>query len=412
MNIPNILQGKGDPFCQEMHQIKLTENEIRRECGDPKGNSYDMVCCKLGKEEKLGKRKCDSDDTSKKCSRQGGIFKGDCDTIENENVKTTPSCTCCVEKQKKCSPKDEYEDKHGFCVEKRKYCVKAGGIHIRNGCDCKKSTGKTHLCYKEKFHWCYEGDCGAEFWADHYPICGLDRQSPIDIISADAVAVRGVVTPKADPFVFTLWDDTPNSMTLVNNGHSVTCYWNDAAKPSVEGGGLGTDYILAQFHFHWGSDSTKGSEHLIDGKAFPIELHMVHYKASYGSLGEAVKYGDGLAVLGVMMEVGDENDALAPIIKGLSDVVVAKTETEIQYDMPLKPFLPANTDSFYRYLGSLTTPGCNEVVVWTVFKEPLYLSETQLEEFRTLLDSKSKPIVDNFRPVQPLNDRTITVYGP
>lgn len=37
---------------------------------------------------------------------------------------------------------------------------------------------------------------------------------------------------------------------------------------------------------------------------------------------------------------------------------------------------------YYRYLGSLTTPGCDEKVVWTVFAEPIQLHMDQVHRAR------------------------------
>lgn len=39
-----------------------------------------------------------------------------------------------------------------------------------------------------------------------------------------------------------------------------------------------------------------------------------------------------------------------------------------------------NLTSYYRYKGSLTTPGCTESVIWTLFENPIPLS---MEQVRT-----------------------------
>ena len=43
------------------------------------------------------------------------------------------------------------------------------------------------------------------------------------------------------------------------------------------GGPLQNEYKIENFHFHWGSDNSCGSEHLLEGKSFAAEVHVVHY---------------------------------------------------------------------------------------------------------------------------------------
>lgn len=38
--------------------------------------------------------------------------------------------------------------------------------------------------------------------------------------------------------------------------------------------------------------------------------------------------------------------------------------------------------NYYRYKGSLTTPGCTESVVWTVFETPIPLSKAQVRQLK------------------------------
>jgi carbonic anhydrase len=92
----------------------------------------------------------------------------------------------------------------------------------------------------------------------------------------------------------------PDSTTVRNDGHgfAMSLNFNDGTKLSIHGGPLGNEtYYLHDFHIHW------GSEHTLNGKVFDAELHLVHYNAKYGDLKTAIGMSDGLAVLGVFLEV-------------------------------------------------------------------------------------------------------------
>nr|B8V7P3.1 RecName: Full=Putative carbonic anhydrase; AltName: Full=Carbonate dehydratase [Acropora millepora] len=65
---------------------------------------------------------------------------------------------------------------------------------------------------------------------------------------------------------------------------------------------------------------------------------------------------------------------------------------------------------YYTYKGSLTTPICSENVTWLIVKPRLPATNNMMRKFRRLETpaGKNPPLMcDNFRPVQPLNGRTV-----
>lgn len=212
------------------------------------------------------------------------------------------------------------------------------------------------------------------------------------------------------PIKFTNYEVVPTKQTITNNGHSVTITYESTDTPQISNGGLPDDgpYNLAQWHLHWGSDSTQGSEHTINSVKYPMELHLVHYKRVYDSLTNAIQHSDGLAVLGVMFEIGKEdNPALAPLMAQINTITTNGGTADQTDFYAFSSLIPKDYTSFYRYSGGLTTPTCNEIVTWTVFTDTLKISEAQLTTLRTLQDAAGAPIQDNYRPVQPINKRIV-----
>jgi len=248
--------------------------------------------------------------------------------------------------------------------------------------------------------WGYKPTNGPAKWADEFPAGAGKRQSPIDIVTKDAVydsKLQGNAPLKINY--------TPETnMQVKNTGHSINAVIK--AKSTISGGPLEGKYTLEQFHLHWGSDSSQGSEHTINGKTYASELHLVHWNSDkYGSFAEAADKSDGLAVIGIMIKEGAENAAFKPISDVLSsDLDIATVPGTFD---PAK-LLPENITDYWTYLGSLTTPPLYESVTWTVLREGIEFSKQQFQKLRSLKGNDGGDMVDNYRPPQPLNGRTVS----
>lgn len=114
---------------------------------------------------------------------------------------------------------------------------------------------------------------------------------------------------------------------------------------ALSGGPLSGDYAFQQFHLHWGKRDGWGSEHTLDGRAFPAELHIVHKKQEYRSMDEALKHKDGVAVVGFFFDLGAPNVELAQVISSLQKVQYKDDELEDLQPVQFTKFLPTAEDS-------------------------------------------------------------------
>jgi len=265
--------------------------------------------------------------------------------------------------------------------------------------------------------WNYQDGQGSD-WPDSFANCALDDQSPIDLTPASATDKFTAV-----PFIFSEGWDLPQKADIVNNGHTLqvnikgssigTCGDN---MPQVTGGTMGSDvFEVAQFHLHWGNESTVGSEHTLDGAYYPAELHIVTWNTSYGDLGTAFnseEYGS-LAVLGFFLELENFKHPPLNFINKLNIGKVVEPNTEItDITIDLAQILKKiNTYELYHYKGSLTTPPCHEAVIWNVFEDTIPMTENQLDLLRSMKDEDNYLMGNNYREILPLGDRGLFHYS-
>ncbi len=217
--------------------------------------------------------------------------------------------------------------------------------------------------------WGYENNTDENHWArlsSAYLNCSTGkRQSPINL-------VRNGSSYSDHQFKL---EYHRSGVDIVNNGHTVEFDLEEKNYLVIHN----VKYELVQFHWH------SHSEHTIDGKHYPLELHLVH------------KNNNSLAVLGVLVDVVEED-----INPHFFDNI-PKRGKHAKTHIDLSKLVPKST-SHYHYKGSLTTPPCSEGVKWIVFDEHIKVSKKQLKKFNFFYDH-------NYRKTQPIYKRQV-FYNP
>jgi len=192
----------------------------------------------------------------------------------------------------------------------------------------------------------------------------IAHQSPIDFAGTAAAVTLGLSTSGTLDF------------TRKNNGHTIQLDAPTTGSASITINN--TDYTLAQFHFH------AGSEHTNSGVQAAMEMHFVFANTADPA---ATKY----AVVGAFINQGTtSNPELAKALAAPLPADGASDTTAIA--VAVTNIITDGTPAF-RYVGSFTTPPCTEGVEWTVLETPLTLTA---EDITTFTDHYS----NNFRPVQ------------
>ena len=221
--------------------------------------------------------------------------------------------------------------------------------------------------------WGYEGYAGPEHWGNltmDFASCKNGKeQSPIDLtVAEEAKFSAPQLRYAAQP------------LQLTHMGHTLV---EEVSAAPLHLSFGGQDYNLKQLHFH------TPSEHQLNGKSFPMEVHFVHSDA------------DGqLAIVGVFVQQGQTNATLQQLLQKVP-LLKGETVTDQKAALDLNALLP-KTKHFYHYMGSLTTPPCSEGVHWLVLTNPIDASAEQLKQLSQLMGK-------NARPLQQLNGRTLTL---
>ena len=221
-------------------------------------------------------------------------------------------------------------------------------------------------------HWGYGADDGPAAWSKlsaEYALCGAgEAQSPIDLRVAEASGPADAISFEYQPSSLKIARNAYVAEAL-NNGHTIQIDVDEDSELAIGK----QRYRLLQYHFH------APSEHAVEGKRFPMEMHLVHRSGT----------GD-IAVVGIFIEPGRANPAFERIWSHLPEEHGMRVHHE-NVEVDVTDVIPKH-HHWYRYAGSLTTPPCSEGVSWFVIADPIELSQEQIAAFTSLYSGNARPL--------------------
>jgi len=163
----------------------------------------------------------------------------------------------------------------------------------------------------------------------------------------------------------------------------------DQPRVSLTGGPLNSTYLIDQFHFHVYCTRLEAEQNTLDKAQVPGELHMVFFREKYQSYKKALnKFQDGLAVIAIYLEVGEDgsNDHQIEKFSSFADYISRDENRKVSTTASMKQLTTPvyNEHAQYdAYRGNLVEPvQCENCVDVFVMKEPFIMSVKQMTEFR------------------------------
>ncbi|KAI1232417.1 hypothetical protein IHE44_0006877 [Lamprotornis superbus] len=142
-------------------------------------------------------------------------------------------------------------------------------------------------------------------------------------------------------------------------------------------------------------------------------VQLIHYNHElYTNVTEAAKSPNGLVVVSIFMKVSESSNPFLNRMLNRDTItrITYKNDAYLLQGLNIEELYP-ETSSFITYDGSMTIPPCYETASWIIMNKPVYITRMQMHSLRLLSQNQPSQIFlsmsDNFRPVQPLNNRCI-----